>query len=194
MVEFLFEVLNQYGRGRDDAEKRHPLQAAQNRGKGRAMSLFYEDQKVGDAAALGAHTFTRESIIAFALLYDPQPFHLSEEAGKASIYGSLIASGWHTASVWMRLFVDWRNRVRAERAAALGEALPQLGLSPGFATCVGSRPCAPATQSPIRPAWGLRETRRPQWGLVTNRNIGLNQHGAEVFAFTGITFCQRRPV
>lgn len=158
------------------------------------MSLFYEDQKVGDAAALGAHTFTRESIIAFALLYDPQPFHLSEEAGKASIYGSLIASGWHTASVWMRLFVDWRNRVRAERAA-LGEALPQLGLSPGFRDMRWLAPVrAGDTIAYSTRVESLRETRRPQWGLVTNRNIGLNQHGAEVFAFTGITFCQRRPV
>ena len=95
------------------------------------MSLFFEDQKVGAATALGAHTFTRESIIAFALLYDPQPFHLSEEAGKASIYGGLVASGWHTASVCMRLFIDGRDRARAERAA-LGETLPRLGLSPGF--------------------------------------------------------------
>lgn len=95
------------------------------------MSLYFEDQKVGAAAALGAHTFTRELIIAFALLYDPQPFHLSEEAGKKSIYGGLVASGWHTASVCMRLFIDWRDRARAERAA-LGEALPRLGLSPGF--------------------------------------------------------------
>lgn len=158
------------------------------------MSLFYEDKKVGDAAALGAHTFTRESIIAFALLYDPQPFHLSEEAGKASIYGSLIASGWHTASVCMRLLIDWRDRVRAERAA-LGEALPQLGLSPGFRDMRWLAPVrAGDTVAYSTRVESLRKTRRPQWGLVTSRNIGLNQHGAEVFVFTSIVLWERRPV
>ena len=67
------------------------------------MSLYFEDLRIGESNAIGAHTFTREGIIAFAVLYDPQPFHLSEEGGRASIYGSLIASGWHTASVCMRL-------------------------------------------------------------------------------------------
>ena len=94
------------------------------------MSLYFEDQKVGEANPLGAHTFTREGIIAFAVLYDPQPFHTSDEGGKASIFGSLIASGWHTASVCMRLLIDRRDRIKAERAA-LGESAPQLGVQSG---------------------------------------------------------------
>jgi acyl dehydratase len=157
------------------------------------MSLFYEDQKIGAAAALGAHTFTRESIIAFALLYDPQPFHLSEEAAKASIYGALIASGWHTASVCMRLLIDWRDRSRTERAV-LGEPLPQLGVSPGFRDMRWLAPVrAGDTIAYSTRVESLRETKRPQWGLVTSRNIGVNQHGAEVFAFTSAVFWERRP-
>jgi acyl dehydratase len=156
------------------------------------MSLFYEDQRIGDTKALGAHTFTREGIIAFAVLYDPQPFHLSEEGGKASIYGSLIASGWHTASICMRLMIDGRDRARAARAA-LGEVLPQLGVSPGFRDMRWPAPVrAGDTIAYSSRVETVRETKRPQWGLVTARNIGVNQHGAEVFAFTSIVLWERR--
>jgi acyl dehydratase len=157
------------------------------------MSLYFEDQKVGAMAAIGAHTFTRESIIAFALLYDPQPFHLSEEAARASIFGGLIASGWHTASVCMRLMIDWRDRIRAERAA-LGEPLPQLGLSPGFRDMRWAAPVrAGDTIVYSTRIEQLRETKRPQWGVVTSRNIGVNQHGVEAFAFTSAVLWRRRP-
>lgn len=157
------------------------------------MSLFFDDQKVGATAAIGAHTFTRESIIAFALLHDPQPFHVSEEAAKASIFGGLIASGWHTASVCMRLMIDWRDRLRAERAA-LGEALPELGVSPGFRDMRWPTPVrAGDTIAYSTRIESLRPTRRPQWGIVTSRNTGVNQHGVEAFAFTSIVLWQRRP-
>jgi acyl dehydratase len=157
------------------------------------VSLFFEDNKIGEGAALGAHTFTRESIIAFAVLYDPQPLHLSDEGGKASSYGALVASGWHVASVSMRLLIDWRDRVRAERAA-LGETLPKLGVSPGFRDMRWPAPVrAGDTVSYATRVESMRETKRPQWGLVTNRNVGLNQHGAEVFAFTSIVLWERRP-
>jgi acyl dehydratase len=156
------------------------------------MSLYYEDIRVGDVSTLGAHTFTREGIIAFAVLYDPQPFHLSEEAGRASMYGSLIASGWHTAGIFMRLLIDWRDRTRATRAA-LGEQLPELGVSPGFRDMRWPAPVrAGDTVAYSSRVEAVRETRRPQWGLVTGRNIGLNQHGAEVFAFTSLVLWARR--
>lgn len=157
------------------------------------MSLYYEDIRIGDVATLGAHTFTSEGIIAFAVLYDPQPFHLSEEAGKASIYGSLVASGWHTASICMRLMIDWRDRLRATHAA-LGEPLPKLGVSPGFRDMRWPAPVrAGDTVAYSSRVESARETKRPQWGLVTNRHTGLNQHGAEVFAFTSIALWGRRP-
>jgi acyl dehydratase len=157
------------------------------------MSLYFEDIRVGDAGPLGAHTFTREGIIAFAQLYDPQPFHLSDEGGRASMYGGLIASGWHTASICMRLLVDRRDRVRAARAA-LGEPLPTLGVSPGFRDMRWPAPVhAGDTVAFSSRVEATRPTRRPQWGLVTSRQVGLNQHGAEVFEFTSLLFCERRP-
>ena len=157
------------------------------------MSLYFEDVRVGDAAALGAHTFTREGIIAFARLYDPQPFHLSEAGGKASMYGALIASGWHTASICMRLLVDRRDRDRAARAT-LGEPLPRLGVSPGFRDMRWPAPVrAGDTVAFSTRVEAARTTKRPQWGLVTSRQVGLNQHGAEVFEFTSLLLWERRP-
>ncbi|KND61434.1 MaoC-like dehydratase [Candidatus Burkholderia verschuerenii] len=69
------------------------------------MTYAYEDFNVDDAVQLGAHIFTREEIVEFAGRYDPQPFHLSEEAGRASHFGGLVASGWNTCSAMMSILV-----------------------------------------------------------------------------------------
>lgn len=66
----------------------------------------YEDFIVGSEWPLGSKIVTAEEIIDFASQYDPQPFHLDEAAGKASILGGLAASGWHTASMFMRMLCD----------------------------------------------------------------------------------------
>jgi acyl dehydratase len=68
--------------------------------------LHYEDFTPGRQFPLGPLTVTAEEIIAFASEFDPQPMHLSEEAGKASILGGLSASGWHTSSLLMRMMID----------------------------------------------------------------------------------------
>lgn len=72
------------------------------------MSTFrsFEDFEPGETIALGSKTVTREEIIAFAAEFDPQPFHLDEAAGEASLLGGLAASGWHTISMLMRLMCD----------------------------------------------------------------------------------------
>src|SRR5215469_4322430 len=67
---------------------------------------YFEDFQVGERIELGSVTVTEEEIITFARLYDPQPFHISPEQAKHSYYGGLIASGWHTVSLLMRLMVD----------------------------------------------------------------------------------------
>ncbi len=64
-----------------------------------------EDYREGAVYELGTHAVTAEEIVAFAKLYDPQPYHLSEEAGAASFFGGLVASGFHTAAIWMGLYV-----------------------------------------------------------------------------------------
>src|SRR6516225_10068253 len=92
---------------------------------------FFEDIKVGDRRELGPFTFTAEGIKAFAAQFDPQRFHLDEEEGRKSLFGGLAASGWHVASVYMKLAVA-DNQQRAREAAARGEEVAVWGPSPGF--------------------------------------------------------------
>ena len=67
---------------------------------------YFEDFSVGDVYDLGTTSATQEEIIAFARQFDPQPFHVDPERAKESAFGSLVASGWHTVSLFMRLLVD----------------------------------------------------------------------------------------
>lgn len=80
---------------------------------------------------LGERTLTREEMISFARAYDPQPFHVDEEAARESAFGGLIASGWYTASIFMRLYVD----ALLSRAASMG--------SPGVEELRWLRPVRP---------------------------------------------------
>jgi acyl dehydratase len=68
--------------------------------------LYFEDFRPGQVVELGSRTVTEDEIVAFARQFDPQPFHLDPEAAKDSVFGGLIASGWHTGAMWMRLYVD----------------------------------------------------------------------------------------
>ncbi|KAA0700488.1 enoyl-CoA hydratase [Neorhizobium sp. P12A] len=70
------------------------------------QKLSYEDFPVGRSFPLGPVTVTAEEIIEFATEFDPQPMHLDEAAGRASILGGLAASGWHTSSIFMRMMID----------------------------------------------------------------------------------------
>ena len=67
---------------------------------------YWEDFKLGERAELGRHTFSEQEIVAFGRQYDPQPFHIDAEKARASAFGGLIASGWQTCAVGMRLMVD----------------------------------------------------------------------------------------
>jgi acyl dehydratase len=68
--------------------------------------LYFEDFEPGQVFELGSRTVTEEEIVAFARQWDPQPFHVDAEAARSSPFGGLIASGWHTGAMWMRLYVD----------------------------------------------------------------------------------------
>ena len=71
----------------------------------KSIKYYWEDMPVGSTRDLGTITPTAEEIVAFATQFDPQPFHLDEEAAKQSVFGGLCASGWHTCSMAMRLMV-----------------------------------------------------------------------------------------
>lgn len=70
------------------------------------MAVHFEDLTVGDTEQFGEYTVTREEIIGFAEQFDPQPFHVDPEAAADSPFGGLVASGWHTACLTMRLVVE----------------------------------------------------------------------------------------
>jgi len=159
-----------------------------------ARSGYYEDLVIGETVALGSHTFTADEIKAFARLYDPQPFHLDEAAARASHFGGLCASGWHTCAIWMRLLIDAVERERAA-ARALGLPIAERGPSPGFRDLKWLKPVY--VGDTITYAARLIDTRvsasRPGWGLVTHYNSGVNQKGEPVMEFTASAFLQRRP-
>jgi acyl dehydratase len=157
------------------------------------LSAWFEDLQVGTRTALGAETFTRESIIEFAQIYDPQPFHVDDEAARSSLFGRLAASGWHTASMWMKQFVDTRTKFENERGPS-SEPAPRPGPSPGFTKLRWHRPVyAGDTISFASELVDKRVTSRPGWGLVFSRNIGVNQDGVPVYEFTGSAFWPLQP-
>jgi acyl dehydratase len=155
---------------------------------------YLEDVAVGEKLEIGRHTFTVNEIKAFASRFDPQPFHLDEEAARRSHFGALCASGWHTAVMWMRLMVDYRRRDDEARRAR-GEPVGRLGPSPGFRELKWLKPVYAGDI--ITYTSEVLETRasesRPGWGLMTVRNGGINQNGEPVLSFVSVVFVERRP-
>ena len=143
----------------------------------------FEDIRIGETSDLGRHTFTAEDIKSFAARFDPQPFHLDAAAAR-SHFGALCASGWHTVCVWMRLLIDYRRREDEERLAR-GEAVAQLGPSPGFRDLKWLKPVyAGDTVSYGTEVLEMRPLNsRPGWGMIFVRNVGVNQHGEPVMSF-----------
>jgi acyl dehydratase len=157
------------------------------------MSTFFEDIPVGLTLELGEHLFTEEDILRFARAYDPQDFHLSPEKAAQTHFGRLCASGWHTASVWMRKMVDTQARL-ASQAIARGEPVAQLGPATGVENLVWKRPVYVGdTIRYTATVTDKRESRsRPQWGLLMQQNEGFNQHDELVYAFDATIFVERR--
>ena len=156
---------------------------------------YFEDVVVGERTALGQHTFTAEEIKTFAERFDPQPFHLDEAAAAASHFGALVASGWHTAAVWMRLMVAARRR-EADAARARGEPVPALGPALGMRELKWLKPVY--ADDTVDYASEIVETRasrtRPGLGLLSILSTGVNQRGEPVISFISTTFLERRPV
>jgi acyl dehydratase len=154
---------------------------------------FFEDIEVGQRRELGSFTFTAELIKRFAVQFDPQPFHLDEEAGRKSLFGGLAASGWHVGSVCMKLLVADRER-RAAEAAARGEPIATWGPSPGFRELRWIRPVlAGDTISYASEVHSLRSSEsRPEWGILQGRNTGTNQRGELAFSLLASAFVPRR--
>jgi len=154
---------------------------------------FFEELEIGQRHELASFVFTPHEIVAFARSFDPQPFHMDEAAAKASSFGRLAASGWHTGSVWMAAMVlDRRRRETASRAAGLDQ--PRLGPSPGFKNLRWSKPVFAGDRITYYSTIADKRASasRPQWGLFFHHNTGVNQHGEEVLSFDGCVFIERR--
>jgi len=144
---------------------------------------YFEDFHVGERIELGSVTVTEEEIIAFAKQYDPQPFHISPEQAKHSYYGGLIASGWHTVSLLMRLMVDGM----INNTVSLG--------SPGVDEVRWLKPVRP--NDILHARLTIVETksskRRADLGIVTSSGEVFNQSGELVLTLKGVHFFGRRP-
>ena len=157
------------------------------------MSRYFEDLVEGAIVELGSHVFTRAEIIDFAKKYDPQAFHLDEEAAARSLFGALSASGWHTAAIWLRLLVDERNR-QGELMRFRGERPARYGPSPGFEKLRWIKPVL--VDDTIRFTTRVIEKRdsrtRPEVGLVLFQNEGINHKDELVFTLVSKIFVERR--
>jgi len=132
--------------------------------------MYFEDFVEGDTFQLGTRQVTREEIIAFAREFDPQPFHVDEAAAADGPFGGLIASGWHTAAMFMRMYVD----SILSRAASMG--------SPGGEELRWLAPVRPGDTLTGRVIIERTEpsSRRPDRGTVYSRSEVLNQDGEVV--------------
>lgn len=154
--------------------------------------MMFEAITVGDVHDFGAHTFSVDEIKRFAALYDPQRFHIDEEAAAESLLGGLCASGWHTAAVMMGLQARYFGRVM-EQAASSGQPTAPLGPSPGFDDLKWMKPVFPGDTVTFK---GQVTAARPSesrqgWGIVSVETTGTNQNDEAVFSYVGHVFVAR---
>jgi acyl dehydratase len=145
--------------------------------------IYLDDLAAGQTYALGRRTVERDEIVDFARAFDPQPFHLDDKAGAASIYGRLIASGWHTVAIFMRLFADGL----LNRSAALG--------SPGVDELRWLKPVYPGDTLEGRvEVLEVKPFRsRPDRGAARLRCVVTNQQGDEVLTMIAVVMFRLRP-
>lgn len=147
-------------------------------------ALYYEDLQAGRVQTSVPHVMTRDRIVAFGAEFDPQPQHLNEDAARGSMFGELVASGWHTAAVTMRLQLDLL-----------------MGRFPGGA--LGAQVDTLAWRRPVRPGDELRAQvevlamrpsgSRPDRGVITIKTTTLNQRDEVVQEMTANVLVPRRP-
>jgi acyl dehydratase len=167
-----------------DTPPRAPPELSRDRRN--AMVGGFEDIPVGRETALGSHTFSAENMLGYATRFNPQYFHADEAAATASLYGGLIASGWHTAAIWNRLFVEHRHEFGAETPSAGSVQSRHAHFGPSTAVLDMKWP------NPVRPgdtiSFGSRIVEKsepaafPDWGLITSLNEGVNQRGEMVLS------------
>lgn len=144
---------------------------------------YFEDVEVGETTRFGRYEVTREEIIEYARQFDPQPFHLDEEAARASMFGGLIASGWHTGAMFIRMVCDGM----VPTAATSG--------SMGFDDLKWLKPVRPgdvlSIESVVREK--IESRSRPDRGTVKIESRVSNQRGEVVMSLVSLVIYLRRP-
>ncbi|WP_137288312.1 MaoC family dehydratase [Natronorubrum halophilum] len=144
---------------------------------------YYEDIEVGDSQEFGEYHVTKAEIIEFAERYDPQPFHVDADAAEDSAFGELVASGWHTASICMRLFIDGRIQDRASMGArGVDELRWKQPVKPGDTLSIRTEVVDKRVSE--------SDSRR---GYVDTLLEGINQHEDVVISWVGLEMIERRP-
>jgi acyl dehydratase len=133
--------------------------------------LYFEDVVVGSKSSFGHYEVTREEVIEFASKYDPQPFHLDDEAAAQTYFGRLSASGWHTCAMTMRMLVE---NMKVNRQAGLG--------SPGVDEIRWLKPVYPGDTLRVEgEILSKRQSQsKPEMGSFQGRNTVFNQHDEAV--------------
>ena len=143
---------------------------------------YFEDYRVGETAEFGAYEVSEQEVLDYARRFDPQPFHIDPEAAKRSVFGGLIASGWHTGAMMMRMFCEH------------GHAGEPILASPGFDDLKWLKPVRPGDRLSVRQT--VKEVvpskSRPDRGLVKFDSTVLNQAGEAVMTVTTMVFVRRR--
>ena len=145
---------------------------------------YFEDLEVGAETVFGHYDVTREEVIEFAGKYDPQPFHLSDEAAAKTHFGRIAASGWHTCAMTMAVIA--RHVVAAEQAG--------LG-SPGVDELRWLKPVYPGDRLTVQGTIVEKTPSRskPEIGSFRTRTLVTNQDDVPVMSFTSIVLMRRRP-
>ena len=142
----------------------------------------FEDFEPGQVYELGTRTVTEDEIVDFARQWDPQPFHVDPEAAKDSVFGGLIASGWQTGAIWMRMYVDAMLGSAARGSPGIEELRWLAPVRPGD-TLTGRLTVLEATASATK----------PDRGTIRIRGEMVNQDGVTVMAMTSRGHFGRRP-
>jgi acyl dehydratase len=144
---------------------------------------YFEDFYPGQDIDLGTRSVSEEEIIAFAKEFDPQPFHVDREAAAQSIYGGVIASGWHTCGMMMRMVVD----------GPLGKS-SSMG-SPGLDSVRWLAPVRAGDTLNVhyQTVKVKASASKPDRGVVWSKWVAINQHGETVCTVEGMGMFGRRP-
>jgi acyl dehydratase len=148
------------------------------------VMIYFEDLPIGEETVFGSYDVTRDEVIEFATKYDPQPFHLSDEAAAKTHFGRIAASGWHTTAMTMAVIA---RAVVAEEQAGLG--------SPGIDELRWLKPVYPGDRITVRGTILDKTPSRskPDIGSFRTQTIVTNQDGVDVMRFTSIVLIRRRP-